>query len=238
MKWYHVLLLFVVIAAFSCSQKATIEVMNLSGGELRGSIDGNRYSLDPGGMLSEEIEIGHKFIFGTDERAITVTGEGSCVLWFSESVHVEDEDIVPVHAYNNAGLITVNNYAPYYAEVYIESCTGEAWGEGEVSSGYSVTWSGPTGCYYIEFWLGGVYFGSDTDDVYACTENIYDLDPTTRSGRLSVSKKQGNEEKVDLTGSIGALPARAKSGRLKATSPEKRLYEIIASSRGVPKSAE
>ena len=236
MKTYHILLLLAVMTVFSCSQKATVEVENLSGATLSGTIDGQYYSIDPGETASEEIEIGRKFIFGTDEKTITVTGEGWCVLRFSQRETVKNEDVVSLSVDSDAGVITVENYTPYSADVYIESCSGLAWGSGTVYSYYSSSWSVPVGCYYIEIWVGGYFYLSDSDYLEPCTEITYSL-YTTQSGRLSVSKRQGDEEKVDLSGSIGA-PTRTMSERLKAASPEKRLCEIIASSRGVPKSAE
>jgi hypothetical protein len=235
-KAYHVLLLLAVITVFSCSQKATVEVENLSGEVLRGSIDGAGYNINSGGVASEEIEIGTKFIFGTDEKTVAVTGEGLCVMPFSQGENVKNEDVIRLVAYNNAGLITVvnNTYYDYY--VYIESSSLE-WGGGWVYPGQEVTWRGPIGYFYIEFFVGLISIGYDEDYLYACTEITYTF-YTTQGGQLSASKKQGDEEKVDISGSFGATPAGAKSGRQQLTSPEKRMYEIIASSKGASKAAE
>jgi hypothetical protein len=109
------------ITAFSCSQKGTVEVTNRSGEALSGAIDGDHFTIGSGGTVSEEIDIGTKFIFGPDEKTITVTGGGLCVLPFSQRVSLKDEDIAVMDVYSDAGLITVENYTGGNLYVYLES---------------------------------------------------------------------------------------------------------------------
>lgn len=237
MKAFHILLMLAAMTAFSCSQKATVEVTNRSGEAISGTIEGAHYLIGAGETASAEVEIGTKFIFGPDEKTVTVTGEGLCVLPFATRVTVQNEDVAEQRIYSNAGLITVNNYSSADLYVYIES-NGWGWGEGWVDAYQDGTWRVPVGSYSIEvyFALSLIYY--DEDYLDACYEISYPFSNANRTGQLAVAKQRGDEKTAGVPLPVGAIPAGAKRGHMKATSPEKKLCDMVASSKIVPKAAK
>ncbi len=235
MKTRLVFILLALLAFVSCEQKATVEVMNSSGEPVTGTIDGNGYTAAAGQTVSQEITIGHKFIFGTSEKTITVTGEGWCSLPFSKSVDIQNDAVASVAALNNAGMVYVENSSVYTADVIIQSCDGDLWGTGMIGSGYWVMWSVPAGCVYIYIEFGAYYY-EDSGDLPACYLAEYSIS-RSRSSEISVFRKLEGEEPIELVPSIAPRLA-AKRAQLEAASPDKKLLEIVASGTIAPKTTE
>lgn len=236
-KMHQIMLLLAVFSLFSCSQKADIEVVNKSGNDLEGTIEGASFYLDAWETASKEIDIGAKFIFGPDEKTVVVRGEGPCVRPFSERVTVADEELGQVIVHGDAGLITVENYRGYYIDVEIDACTGGGWGAGSVAPGYYITWRAPIGCYDIYFSANGVLIASDSDYLDLCTEITYTFS-VGLSGQIMALKSKGKEEAFDISGSIAATPQKERNHPRESASPDNRTYEEIAASKRAPNSSK
>lgn len=236
MKVYQIMLLLAVLSLFSCSQKADVEVVNLSEDELEGTIEGSSFFLDAGEAASKEVDIGAKFIFGPDEKTVVVRGEGPCVLPFSALVAVADGDLGQVVVHSDAGLITVENYRGYSIDVEIDACSGWGWGTGSVAPGYYITWRGPIGCYEIYFYANSSLIGSDSDYLDACAEITYTF-TVSRSGHIVALKGTGAEEPVDISGSIAATAPTERNHPRESASSDTRTYQAIANSKRAPSSS-
>lgn len=118
----------ILLCIVACSQTADITVDNYAGPDLAVEIDGKEYLLDDGESITQEIEIGKKFIFGPDDKCIPVEGEGLCRFHFSEMVTVEDGDHKILTIYGDAGYIGICNYTSDYLFLYLAPCAATSWG--------------------------------------------------------------------------------------------------------------
>jgi len=156
--------------AASCSQEGTIEVANLSGGDVSGSIDGARFSISDGQAVVQDIEIGSKFIFGPNDKDVSVLAQGDCIWDHEWRVSVRDDEITTINLYGETGYLYVVNYTAYPIDVYAASCSIGDWGYpiGTVASGDEGLWQADVGCWDVRFEVNGQFYYSYDVDIGPC----------------------------------------------------------------------
>lgn len=142
---------FVCLLAFTaaCTQEAEIMVENRSGPDLEVEIDGAGYILDDNESVTQEIDIGKKFIFGPDDKCVLVEGEGFCKFHFSERMTVEDGDRTILTVYGDAGYVRIYNNTYDKLYLYLVPCESPTWGapvDAIFPGNYSV-WKVEVGCW-------------------------------------------------------------------------------------------
>jgi hypothetical protein len=147
MKALPIICLLVFIVA--CSQEAEITVENCSGPDLEVEIDGAGYILDDGKSVTQEIDIGKKFVFGPDDKCVPVEGEGLCKFHFSERVTVEDGDHTILTVYGDAGYIRIYNNTNDALYLYLVTCDSPSWGlpVDDIFPGNYSSWKVEVGCW-------------------------------------------------------------------------------------------
>ena len=61
-----------------CSAEGDLTIHNDSGPDLAVRVDGAAFLLDDGETVTKRIELGRKFIFGPDDKAVALRGDGYC----------------------------------------------------------------------------------------------------------------------------------------------------------------
>jgi hypothetical protein len=120
----------ILLLVVSCSQKGQITVRNESAKDIEVYIEGMGYILEPNVGVTQEIDIGRKFIFGPSDKKITIEGAGECVFPFIHIIKLEDEETKSVSIEGNAGtIILCNSYTSQELPLYLIPCGSQDWGE-------------------------------------------------------------------------------------------------------------
>jgi hypothetical protein len=132
-----------------CSTEGDITIHNDSGPQLFVTVDGTTFCMDDGEIVTKRIDLGRKFIFGPDDRVVTVRGEGYCKLPFEDFVTIEEDRNVVYSIFGDAGYIDICNLTGYTLELYLSSCADGSWGEPLelVPDGRCTTWMLEEGCW-------------------------------------------------------------------------------------------
>jgi hypothetical protein len=132
-----------------CSTEGDLTIHNDSGPYLEVRVDGAAFLLDDGETVTKRIDLGRKFLFGPDEKAVSIRGEGECKLPFNDMVLVNDERTVLYTVFGDAGYIDICNQTGYTIELYLSPCADASWGEPLelVPDGYCTYWMLERGCW-------------------------------------------------------------------------------------------
>jgi hypothetical protein len=184
----------VLLLFLGCSQDGDVTVQNHSGPYLEVSMDGSTYLLDDGESVTKRIEVGRKFLFGPDDKAVAVSGEGECKWPFREVILVEDERNAIFTVHGDAGYIDVCNQTGYTLELYLSSCSDDSWGDPLelVSDGYCTTWMVEAGCWdMLAVTIEGEYEEYNIG-ITPCYVAAYDLLPVSLTrAKISSGLKKG-----------------------------------------------
>jgi hypothetical protein len=194
------------VMAAGCSQEGSVTVHNRSGPDLNVRVDGASFYLDDGEVVTKPVDIGRKFIFGPDDRAVAVSGEGYCKWPFDDVVAVTDGRNTLIEVYGDAGYFDICNVSGHTLELYLSPCESPTWGDPleMISDGYCTTWMVEEGCWdMLLVSIAGEY---EELDVYIvpCDMAAYDIEPPQlmrASGARSKSfgaASVSSEEKTDL----------------------------------------
>jgi hypothetical protein len=193
----------VVLLLFGCAQDGDVTVENRSGPYLEVSMDGSTYLLDDGEVVTKRVDIGRTFIFGPDDRPLTVAGEGECKFPFSEVVLVEDERNTLVTIYGDAGYVDICNQTGRTLELYLTPCADASWSDPleMILDGYCTTWMVEEGCWDML----AVSLEGEFEDygirVLPCDVVEYDLLPpalATVKGSSPLKAMPARDGKADL----------------------------------------
>ena len=192
MKRASLIALLCLFAA--CSQKATITVENYAGPDVEVAMEGNIYVLDDGEAVTQEINIGRKFIFGPSGKTVLVEGVGFCKLPFAREVRVEDKDSRTVTLYEDAGTVTVCNYTGFDLPLFLSPCDAPTWGEpiDLIPPDVCAVWKVEVGCWDLKVGDDKELLLVEDIDVEACSIHSYNVTPTlTVLGAGTAAKGQG-----------------------------------------------
>lgn len=132
-----------------CSTQGDLTIHNDSGPDLEVTVDGSTFLLYDGETVTKRIELGRKFIFGPDDKAVAIRGEGYCKLPFEDMVVINEDRNVLYNVFGDAGYIDICNETGYTLELYLSSCADASWGEPLelVPTGYCTMWMLERGCW-------------------------------------------------------------------------------------------
>jgi len=192
-----------VVLVAGCSQEGSVTVHNQSGPDLEVRVDGARYFLGDGQVATKQVDIGRKFLFGPDDRAVVVSGEGYCKWPFDDVVPVTDERNTLVELYGDAGYFDICNVSGYTLELYLSPCESPTWGDALelVPGGYCTTWMVGQGCWdMLVVSIAGQFEVLDAY-IVPCDMAVYDIEPVQLVQSVDTAKKQfgpldvsGNED--------------------------------------------
>ena len=132
-----------------CSTEGDLTIHNDSGPWLEVTVDGSSFLLDEDESLTKRIDLGRGFIFGPDDKAVSVRGEGYCKFPFNDMVLVDQDRSTVYNVFGDAGYIDICNQTGYILELYLSSCGDADWGEPLelVPDGWCTTWMLEEGCW-------------------------------------------------------------------------------------------
>jgi hypothetical protein len=166
-----------------------VTVHNDSGPYLEVSMDGSAYLLDDGESVTKRIDVGRKFIFGPDDKAVAVWGEGECKWPFREVVLIEDQRNTVLTVIGDAGYIDICNQTGFTLELYLSPCSDNSWGAPLelVTDGMCTTWMVEHGCWdMLAVTIDGEYTEYNIG-ITPCDVAAYDLVPAS----MVVGKSSG-----------------------------------------------
>lgn len=168
----------VALLLVGCSHEGEVTVENRSGPYLEVGMDGSSYLLDDGERVTKRIDMGRS-VFGPEDLAIEVYGDGECKLPFTEIVPVEDERNTLVTIYGDAGYIDICNETGRTLELYLTSCADETWGDPleMILDGYCSTWMVEEGCWDMLAVTIEAEFEEYNIRIMPCDVVAYDLLP-------------------------------------------------------------
>ena len=187
-----------------CSTEGDLSIHNDSGPDLEVTVDGSTYLLDDGEVVTKRIELGRKFIFGPDDKVVSVRGDGYCKLPFHDFVVVDEDRNIVFSVFGDAGYIDICNETGYTLELYLSSCSAESWGEALelVPDGWCTMWMLEEGCWDML----AVTVQGDIEEynifISQCETEAYDLIAASLT-------------KVKTTDGAKRVPARAGSKELR-----------------------
>ena len=174
-----------VLFLLGCSQDGSITVHNQSGSSLELYMDGSSYHLYDGEVVTKPVEIGRKFIFGPDDRAVAVAGEGECKWPFEDVVVVVDNRSTVLDVYGDAGYFDICNVSGHALELYLSPCSSDDWGEPLelIRDGYCSTWMVEEGCWDMMTISIEGQFKDTRVFVAPCDVVVYDIEPVQLAQR-------------------------------------------------------
>ena len=162
---------------FGCSTEGDLSIHNDSGPDLEVAVDGSTFLLDDGEVVTKRIELGRKFIFGPDDKVVSVRGEGYCKLPFDDFVVIDEDRNVVYSVFGDAGYIDICNQTGYTLELYLSWCSDGSWGEPLelVPDGWCTMWMLEDGCWDML----AVTVQGDIEEynifISQCETEVYDL---------------------------------------------------------------
>jgi len=133
----------------ACSQEGRMTVVNESGPDLELWIEDSFYILDDGQSVTEDVDIGRKFIFGPDEKVVLIEGEGYCKWPFVQTVKVDNDAHKLIRIQGDAGFVDVCNETGELVQLYLVPCDWPTWDYAidNIRDGRCSSWQVEYGCW-------------------------------------------------------------------------------------------
>jgi hypothetical protein len=210
MKWITCAC-FLLLAA-GCTREGDLTVRNDSGPDLEVALDGGVYLLDDGESITKRINLGREFVFGPEDKLVSVAGEGYCKWDFYELVLVEHEMNTLFTVDGDAGYVDICNQTGYPFELYLSPCWEDEWGAPLeiVPDGQCTTWKVEDGCWDILTVSIDAQFEDYNVFISPCEVAVYDIPPPAMTKAKSTGLKRAV---VRATTGSGDLKKRKSGGR-------------------------
>jgi hypothetical protein len=210
MKWLFIACSLLFFAG--CSTEGDLSIHNHSGPDLEVAVDGNTYLLDDRESMTAQVNLGRQFIFGPEDKLVSVAGEGYCKWDFYELILVEQDQNSDFDVYGDAGYFDICNQTGYAFELYLSPCWADDWGDPIeiVGDGQCTTWKVEDGCWDILVVSIDAQFEDFNVFISPCETAFYDIIPPSLTRTKATGPKRA--EARDATGS-GDLKKRKTGGR-------------------------
>ncbi|MBD3341196.1 MAG: hypothetical protein GF353_18970 [Candidatus Lokiarchaeota archaeon] len=168
--------LVMIIFIFGCSAEGEIKVTNKTGEWLQVKIDGDTYDLDDYEYAEKTIDLSDYGLY-SDEKEVTVEGEGLVKWEFSKDYTIKADKTKKVNIYADCGAIKVwNSSYRTIVSVYLSPSSNYNWGyddlDGYIYSGYIHSWRCASGYWDVKVIDDYGYYSTSYDN-YISVGEVY-----------------------------------------------------------------